>query len=156
MTTRTSLLVLLIVLIATCTIPAQDASFTLSISAEKASVKAGTDFGVKMLMTNASSQAVDCTMASVNGIDQRFRYDAQDSSGKPIRRITKKHPELQAGSLALCTLNPGESTTEEVMLSRVFDFTTPGQYEIQVSRPISANEKDGVVKSNKITITVTQ
>jgi hypothetical protein len=40
-------------------------------------------------------------------------------------------------------------------VSRLHDMSRPGQYVIQVSRYVSDNLKDGVLKSNIITVTVT-
>jgi hypothetical protein len=41
-------------------------------------------------------------------------------------------------------------------ISGLYDLSQPGQYKIQVSRAISDNPKAGVVKSNTITVTVTE
>jgi len=51
---------------------------------------------------------------------------------------------------------PNESTKENIALSDLYDLSHPGQYTIQVSRAVSDKPKDGVVKSNTITVTVTE
>ena len=53
------------------------------------------------------------------------------------------------------TLKPGESADSVTGVSPEYDMSRPGQNVIQLSRPISDNPDDGVVKSNKVTITVT-
>jgi hypothetical protein len=43
----------------------------------------------------------------------------------------------------------------ETGISPRYDPSQPGEYVIQLSRPISDDPKNGVVKSDKLTITVT-
>ena len=52
------------------------------------------------------------------------------------------------------TLKPGESVSNITNVARWPDFSKPGEYVIQVSRHVNDDEKQGVVKSNTITITV--
>jgi hypothetical protein len=40
-------------------------------------------------------------------------------------------------------------------ISRLYDLSQPGDYTIQLSRAVSDDPKNGVVKSNVITVTVT-
>ena len=40
------------------------------------------------------------------------------------------------------------------MVSRLFDFSRPGKYSIEVSRHISSDPKSEIVKSNTITVNV--
>jgi len=63
--------------------------------------------------------------------------------------------ELATGRAVFRTLKAGTSITDEINLNRLDDFSRPGQYTIQVSRPVSENPKDGVVKSNEIHVSVT-
>jgi hypothetical protein len=48
--------------------------------------------------------------------------------------------------------NTFEGTSD---IGRLYDMSRPGKYHVQVSRRASENEKDGVVESNKIRVTVT-
>ena len=45
-------------------------------------------------------------------------------------------------------------TNKKLIISRFHDLTRPGNYEVQLSRVISNDEKNGLAKSNKITITI--
>ena len=129
--------------------------FSIVISTDNPVVKAGSHIWIKVQMTNTSKEAIDCTVAAVNGIDRRFQYRVvNESDGKRVPKIMSKHPELEGGgSFKLCTLEPGSTTTRDALISALFD-TSPGKYSIQVSRRVSDKEKDGTVKSNTITITV--
>jgi hypothetical protein len=78
-----------------------------------------------------------------------YSYDVRDSSGILVE---KKNRGRAVGSVTQRTVEPDETVEEEAVVSRVFDMSRPGQYVIQVSRAISGDPKDGVVKSNIITV----
>jgi len=129
--------------------------FSITIRAEPNTVKAGADVWLKIKLTNTSNHDVDCSSADVNGVDMRYQYDVRSCSGSTIQRVARSHPELASGSIRLCTLKPGESTIDkDGRIGQLFSLTQPGTYVIQVLCGTSDNEKDGVVKSNKITVTV--
>jgi hypothetical protein len=129
--------------------------FSITIRAEKPVVRAGSDIWIKIQMTNMSNHDVDCSSAYVNGIDRRYQYDIRDGGGSSMKK-TSEHPELVPGQFQLCTLKPGESTTSrDSRISWLHDLSRPGKYLVYVSRGVSDDEKDGFVKSNTITITVT-
>jgi hypothetical protein len=129
-------------------------AFTISISAERPVVKAGSDVSIRVQMTNTSKHIIDCTMApsNVTGADRKYRYEVRDDTGKPLNavRIDTIH---ESGSIWPCTFKPGESTApSDNMISRLYDLRRSGEYVIQVSRD---DPKEGLVKSNTITVTVT-
>jgi surface-anchored protein len=131
--------------------------FKISISTEKSEVKAGTDVWVKVSVTNTSNHVMDMS-ANINdmiGVNPNYTFDVRNSAGTPAAKRTYKHLELATGSPIFRSLKPGESLTDEQNLSRLDDFSQPGQYQIQVSQRVSDNDKDGVIKSNTITVTVT-
>jgi hypothetical protein len=132
--------------------------FSLNLSAAADNVTAGSDVHVKIEMKDVSNHDVDCTGAPSNGLDRAYQYEVRDDRGRLVPKIVKKHPEIgETFSTWPCRLKPGETATAAGgLISRLYDMSRPGQYTIQVSRSISDNPKDGVVKSNKITITVTE
>jgi hypothetical protein len=127
--------------------------FSIAIAPATAAVKAGEEVYIKIHMTNKSDHNVDCSSVYVNGVDRRYYYAVRDNNGNSVKRPIE-NLELYPGSIQLCTLKPGESTTGGSRVSWLNDVSRPGKYVIQVSRGVSSNEKDGVVKSNKITLTV--
>lgn len=135
---------------------ASERPFSIVITAAAPTVKAGGDVWIKVKMINTSTHKVDCSVAASNGIDLRYNFDVRDESGSPTPKKLSRHPELEgAGSLRTCTLQPGQSTTaDDNLISRLFDISRPGRYTVQVSRAASDDPKDGVVKSNEITIAV--
>jgi hypothetical protein len=132
--------------------------FSISISAEKNIVRAGSDVFIQIQMTNTSNHSIDCTRVASNGLDKAYEYELRDKSGAVINAIPRKHPEIgEPFSAWPCVLKPGESTTkDDALISKLFDLSKPGRYVVQVSRLIAGEHKEqGVTKSNSITITVT-
>lgn len=131
--------------------------FTMSLSTEKTVVKAGADVWVKVHLTNTSSRDMDLS-ASINdmiGIDPNYNIDVRDMSGNPGAKKHHDHMNLATGHGVFRSLKAGDSVTDEINVGRLYDFSTPGRYTIQISRQISENAKDGSVKSNAIRVTVT-
>jgi len=137
--------------------------FSIKINAGHSHVKVGDPVYVGIEMRNTSDHEIDCTaMTGNNGIDGNFQYEFFDEYGAPAPKIApgKTFPEAIP-----CTLKPENNYSTGGEISRIFDFSRPGKYTIQLSRPIWGNDQipetgrtvqngQTVVKSNKITITV--
>ncbi len=137
--------------------------FSIKINAGHSHVKVGDPVYVGIEMRNTSDHEIDCTaMTGNNGIDGNFQYEILDDNGDPAPKIAagKTFPEAIP-----CTLKPENNYSTGGEISRIFDFSRPGKYTIQLSRPIWGNDQipgtgrtvqngQAVVKSNKITITV--
>ncbi len=132
--------------------------FTIQITATSPTVKAGSTVGIGVVLSNTSTQPVDCS-GSISGLthqDPYLTFEVRDDRGRLVPKRVYPHPELTTGHPINCTVGPGETRSEYQELDRIYDMTRPGVYTVRVSRPISAtDEKPGVVKSNKITITIT-
>ena len=139
--------------------------FTLTLSTDKPVVKAGDRVFINIIFTNISDHDVDCTMYWINVLDRNFQYDVRDEYGQPDpERVRDRHEDMESNTDP-CIIGPGEKSTTDGMISRVYDFTRPGKYTLQVSRHIWGDdnrpETIGIVQSNKpdvksntITITV--
>ena len=134
--------------------PHKNPELDIKITAPIASVKSGADVYIKIQMTNISDHPVDCSSYYVGGTDRRFRIEVRGSNGNSMKK-RDLHPEMMPGSLQGCTLQPGESTPwKEDRISWANDFTRPGKYRIQLARVVGNDEKDGLVESNTISITI--
>jgi hypothetical protein len=155
--------VFMVLLLASSALPAvtQDAASkpsTIVISTEKPTVKAGSAVWIKVQLTNNSSEDLDLSgsVSDLTGLDSNLKFEVRDDLGKSAPKRVYKHPELAGGTANLDRiLKPGQSDTEEQNISRLHDMTQPGKYVIRVSRRLSNNPNDGVVKSNTVTVTVT-
>jgi hypothetical protein len=129
------------------------APFLLTINA-KTPVKAGSAVEVKIRLTNISDRELNASTSFEEGLDSRYLYDIRDSDGRVVEKKERQHPIFDESSRSH-TLKPGESRDGSSLVSKVYVMSQPGKYVFQLSLPVSNDMKDGVVKSNKISITVT-
>ena len=143
--------------------------FSIAISAEapesqtgpdRYTIKAGADVFVKVHLTNTSKRklSLNYDKDSRTNVDFFHRYEVRDSTGNAAQKRTIHHPEIGSTGHGwpARVLKPGESmdiTGDDI--SRLYDLSQPGEYTIHLSRSISG-DRDGVVKSNTITVTVTR
>jgi hypothetical protein len=130
--------------------------FVITISSDSQAVGAGSDVAITVRLKNTSNRELDLSanISSLTGVDPNYIYDVRDGSGSSVPRKVYEHPELATGHVVFRTVKPGESMSETEPIGRLFDLSKRGKYTIQVSRRVSEHEKDGVVKSNAITVTV--
>lgn len=149
--------VLLSAMVAFAGSPFVRAPFTIKISTDKPVVKAGSEVSIKVHLTNTSKRVMDCsaTISNMTGVDPNYLFEIRDQVDNPAPLRVYEHPELATGQPISRSLKPGESFTDEQEVSRLIDMSRPGNYVIQVSRRASENKKDGVVKSNIITVRIT-
>ena len=115
-----------------------------------------------IVMTNTSGHDIACDSYWYDNLNKNFRYDVVYEDGQPAEKIVRKTPS----STHPCLIGPGESRSSDGLISRGFDFSRPGKYTIQVSRPVwgddqrpntlqtHENDPEIEIKSNIITITV--
>ena len=136
---------------------AAKAPFTIEISTDRPAVKAGSEVSIKVHLTNTSKRVLDCsgTISNMTGVDPNYVFEVRDDANRAVPLRVYEHPGLATGQPISRSLKPGESFTDEQEVSRLIDMSRPGKYVIQVSRRASENKKDGVVKSNIITVRIT-
>lgn len=124
-------------------------------------LKTGSKIYLTIKTTNTSKHEISCQVIAdyMTGLDPSYEYEVRDSQGKPVRKHVIEHTELASRSFQGlgCRLKPGESSTNGGNdITRLYDLSRPGTYTIQVSRPVSGNSKDGIVKSNTLRLTITE
>lgn len=131
--------------------------FTICISMDNPVVTVGSDVDMRVELTNTSKWDLSAggILNRDTGIDSQFRFEVHDEQGKLVPIKAYPHPELAGGNAVVRTLKPNERFVETQGMGRLYDLTKPGKYTIQVWRQISNNPKNGAIKSNIITITVT-
>jgi hypothetical protein len=135
--------------------------FTITISTEKPELKVGDHVYLKVVMKNTSDHDISCDSYWYDTLDRNYIYDVVFEDGKPAQKIQRKTPS----SSHPCIISPTESKASGGVISRAYDFSRPGKYTIQVSRPVwdddqrpgkagNVQNNQAEVKSNSITITV--
>jgi hypothetical protein len=122
-------------------------------------MKLGSPVVVTVRFTNNSDQVVDASgmWNELTRNDPNFQFDVRDSRGKLVSRRHYPHEELAGGSVYFRDIPPGKSLTENVDLSRIYDFQMPGVYSVRVSRSVSLIPKElgnSSIKSKVITVTL--
>lgn len=135
--------------------------FTITISAYHETVKVGETIRLHVSLINISDQTL-VFRRSVSPYTAEHHYSVQihEKNGKDVLETEYgRHVRLHQliGSDTAALLKPGEKLEEDIVLSTVFDLTSSGEFEVQLTRPVSEepNEKE-TVKSNIITIIVTE
>jgi hypothetical protein len=122
-------------------------------------VTAGSDIFIKVHLTNISRHnlALGYDSDSRTNVTLSHTYEVRDSSGRVAQKRPINHPEIVTGhGWPARILKPHESMDiTGDFISRLYDLSQPGDYTIQLSRAVSDDPKNGVVKSNVITVTVT-
>jgi hypothetical protein len=152
-----------IALMPVCISAAADKSqpFTVAISASQETVKIGEEIRVHVVLTNVSSEPL-FVRRSPNPAEAEMHYtvlfrdkNGKDASETKYGRAVRKH-ELVIVSDAAIVLDPGQKLEEDTDLHKLFEITSPGEYEVEFSRHVDDDPNNEIVKSNRITITVTE
>lgn len=122
--------------------------FLLSISSEPV-FALGSPVEVKIRIRNTSAHEIHGSSMNLDGFAISYNYDVRDQSGNKLEQ--KPFDQTHPISGPVFMLKPGQSQVESTVISAYYDFW-PGRYRIQLSKPDPGAE---VVKSNKISITVT-
>lgn len=130
--------------------------FTIVIQPQNPQPKSGSEVWINVRLTNKSGSDLDMSggFSDTTGLDPNYHFDVRDEHGRPVPKRVYPHPELDTGKPVNRTVKPQETFTEEQRVSALYDMSRSGQYVVEVWRRVSENPKDGVVKSNVITITI--
>lgn len=135
--------------------------FSLTIGTDTPEVKTGSTPLIRIRLTNISGHVISASaMYSYSnrydqGVDISYEQEICDSDGNVLKNRQSGEEPAITGHTVLRMLKPGESINDVTAVNGRYDLRRPGRYTIQLSRPISDKKEDGVVKSNKLTITVT-
>ncbi|MFI5096928.1 MAG: hypothetical protein ACHQT6_03040 [Candidatus Acidiferrales bacterium] len=150
-----------------CQTPAP--KYSLTVSLRESTVKAGGFVMLEITIKNITDK--DIMVGKIVGsAESGYEIAVTDSEGKPAAETSygcKIHGKEPRGIMTdqysemLVRLKPGETTDGFIYLSRVYDFTRPGKYTVQLSDTVYESDADvkadrkTVIKSNSVTLTVT-
>jgi hypothetical protein len=152
----------LIILAAYIASPVQSTTqaFTLSLEAEETVIKANSEVRMNVTIRNTSNRAM--YVSDSNGpVPCDYLIDARDSQGRQaldtdLARNLKLKKQGYFDSTFIFTLQPGESHKTALVVTRLYDLSRPGKYLIQVSREVPKELGGGTIKSNVVTVTISQ
>jgi hypothetical protein len=142
---------------ATPAIPPAEQWFSVTISTPEASVRAGSDVKLNVVLTNNTGKDLHSGYGGPGRNGPVFDLDIRDSKNKAVPEtpfgLTTQGKNLHpfSGSAFSATSHPGETIKEELNLSKEYDLSKPGKYTVQVRERHPVFQ---AVKSNIITITV--
>jgi hypothetical protein len=136
--------------------------FSLTITVADPSVKLGTQVRVTITLRNISGHDIAFDRSSVPG-EAEFHYSVllYDEDGKPMpgtkywRILRGMEHETYTENVVSVTIHPNEEVKDDFALNKLFDLSKPGKYTLQVTREIPENLGKGIVKSNLLTLVVT-
>jgi hypothetical protein len=137
--------------------------YTIVISTPQSTVKVGEPVRIHVVLTNISAAEISLSTDLSVHCDYSIQVEAPDGS-------SSKNSACTGGSSRSLRLKPGDQFEDDETLTNIyqldqhgedlintlktFPFAAPGKYTVQLSQHISGDPKSGVVRSNKITITV--
>jgi|ERR1700688_2050871 len=146
-----------LLLLATQRAQSSPAPFSLTIVAAETEVKKGSEVRVNLTLTNNSNRGVSLEFAS-SVCD--YAVDVRDAIGKlaPDTELKRESDcsKHSTGRDIIAPLGPHESQQDTIPVSAFSDMSQPGKYSIQVTWKAPKGFGGAVVKSNIITVTVTE
>jgi hypothetical protein len=147
-------------------ISGSDPGFSLELRSPAGPVKSGDEVRLRATVINASDHEI--RFARPLGLQNEeidYAIEVSDAPGQQpaitpfFRQLQEKHYGLE--SYMTCILEPGKSFEDELVITRLYALTAPGEYTIRVARGtqpvwqlLGKDQAKNTVKSNAITITV--
>ena len=137
-------------------------AFTLTISTEQGTVAPGSKVIATVRLTNQSDRPLNFPWSGFGGPDPSYRVEVRNGQGQLApytedygKRLRREPPyDHIIGRSVGYTVEKGATATEEIEVTKQYDFSTPGKYTIRVFHP--DRDADINVQSNAITLTVTE
>ena len=148
-----------LLLLATGLAQSRQAPFSLTITADQAEIKSGSEATVNTTLTNLSNRAVSLEFTSPLC---DYVVEVRDSTGKMAPDTKDKPAQFCAGGMKISgrdiitQLKPNDSWKDNIPVSLSSDMSQPGKYSVQVMWKPPKEFGGVLVKSNTITVTVTE
>ncbi len=155
----------ILIFFATLSASADKQLFSLAIDAPTEPLKSGAELRLLVTVKNTSDRTIGFIRSPGLVPEEGFRYqiDARDQQGQPAPpsayALELKNRRMGTfESRYAHWLKPGESFVDQVTVTKFYDLNQPGKYTISVAReiPPRQNLDKGSVRSNAVTVTVTQ
>jgi hypothetical protein len=129
-------------------------SFTIAIGTVGNTFKLGAKIPVQVVLTNTSDHDINAAVGKGDAAeDAGYVLEVWDAKGDHSPETKLKSVGKEVSSAVGVTLSPGQSVKNRMIVNEFYYLTSPGKYQIQVS--LTDPDTKVVVRSNKITVTVT-
>ncbi len=131
--------------------------FALTLQAAENPVKAGSEVTVDITLSNSSNRAMHISLG-LSELD--YAFELRDSQNRippetELARNSKGRPYFSNDHVFY--LQPGETLPKApLVVSKFYDLSRPGKYTIQASRQVPRELGGGLIKSNPITLIITE
>jgi hypothetical protein len=151
--------VILGLLFASQTVAPKTGTLSLKLTTLDVSVKPGGKIMVRVTTTNESGHLI--TFENT-GSDCDYAFRVLTDTGAPAPETQHKKQlacspgsgeSADTGMDVVVTLKPGESSSEDVLITDLYDISAPGTYAVRVVRTFP---KVGRSRSNDVTVKVTR
>lgn len=146
--------------------PSQGGPFTLTLVAPRQPLEVGKPLTLRVKVRNKLERPISVPVSLGTYADEQiYHLHILDERGLRPERATLPKPKggkglavVAGGSMQAKQLEPGETLTDEVNVSRFYDLSRPGKYKIWVGElfDLGPGQPSGLVKSNTITVTVVE
>jgi hypothetical protein len=130
--------------------------FSLTINTPQDTVGTGSDIQLMIKLANETNH--DIMLVDRDQVCD-YMVEVRDSNGQSVpetdQRRKRKCTDPVVGKLIMLKLKPGEHHEYLIFVGDLFDMTRPDKYKVQVAREIPKELGQGQVRSNTITVTVT-
>src|SRR6185437_3433787 len=135
--------------------PAQSAPLALRISTRDSTVRAGAEVVIHVTLVNHTTRDVVVPAVSTPGqAETHFQISVHDAKGRPAPPTAYARNEARRpipGSYGIVRVKPGESYSDDIVLTKLFDLTRGGDFTVQVA----ANWQSAApVTSNSLSVKV--
>jgi hypothetical protein len=141
---------------------------SLKLSVAQGVARVGAEVRIKIVLTNMTDHEILIGRYNhPDGPEFEYRFDVRDSQNREVP-LTKYGRALNGTpdsgderhdcgdcSSFVETVEPHQTTYDEIVISKIYDLSKPGKYIIQVSRQ-QAEASHMIVKSNTITLTISE
>lgn len=129
---------------------------SLSVTPPEQTVSVGSKIKVKTTLTNTTDHVLNFFDTN---FDCDYTTEVRDDKGNPApetgyKKQLRCNNGLGDSRNILVTLKLQESISEEILVTRLYELTRPGNYVVQVLRRIPKEIGKGPNRSNTVTITL--
>jgi hypothetical protein len=155
-----------IIFLTTISTSAITSLFSVTLDPPKGALKSGAQLVLRVNVKNTSDHDIPFRRTGNPVSNEEFRYkiDVRDADGNPapasarVRALEGQIIQIEDINNHAYWLKPGESYSDDLEITKLFDLSHPGKYTVWVSKDLLSRQPrpEDTVKSNTVTVVVQQ